>query len=429
MTSSKKRIALLFTVFTILCVGFTHPSQLVYKLEALLVAAAAFRLFYERFFKKDPLSPSARDEALTLALIVLCGTLVRLMIAREGYGNYDSRSWEIAAEAFVRGQNIYTATERYMYSPVWFWTIGFLEKIHGIFPQYSLSTCIRFFLTLVDAVTLLPLLAVASRSGISRQNTALLFYMNPVSFLLTGYHAQFENLALLFLFIGLWGFFCREIRPSFRTAWLWFFSTVSFIVKHNIFYEVIVVLNFAVRRPWVRAALFLVSCAAFLASFLLYREGGSEQILRHVFLYSSYPLKYGVGLLTQAAWPKFFFILGLFLYPFFLKSKDLLERLLSVLLFFLVFTTGVGVQYFVLPIALGALRPARGFFIYSAVTTAYLLGSYWNLGIAAFAWVPLWTVWVAAAYWWMTLSIHSEASQSSGFPRGRVHAVEKKPRQ
>ena len=105
------------------------------------------------------------------------------------------------------------------------------------------------------------------------------------------------------------------------------------------------------------------------------------------------------------------FVFALFLYPFFIRGKDLWTQALLGTLFFLTFTTGVGVQYFILPVALGAARPSRGFFVYTFVTSGFLLGSYFNMGIHALAWIPLWSVWAAAAYWWV--SVHSKPSETA----------------
>ena len=65
-----------------------------------------------------------------------------------------------------------------------------------------------------------------------------------------------------------------------------------------------------------------------------------------------------------------------------------------------------------LPVALGALRPSPGFFVYSSVTSFYLLGSYYNLHLPAFSWVPIGSVWFAALYWfWLeTRSVHPQTA-------------------
>ena len=257
----------------------------------------------------------------------------------------------------------------------------------------------RSFLTLADLLTLVVLVKIAGQRKIPAERAALFFYLNPVSFLLTGYHGQFENLAVLFLLIGVWGY--ERFKDNTKIAWLWAFSTLGLLVKHNIIYETLAALNYSVRRKWVRAALFLASCALFFAVFLPYWKEGREQIIRNVFLYSSYQIDWGVSTFFRAAWLKYFFIAALFVYPLTLRSKDLVQRLLLCALFFLVFTTGFGNQYLILPVALAALRPSKGFLIYSAAATLFLLGDQKNLDIHAFSWIPLNLVWFAAAYWWL----------------------------
>ena len=377
-------------------------TQAVYKADALLVCAAAFYLFYYLILKKRSLVSSACEGSFFLSLVIVCGTLVRLMIAREGYGNYDNRSWEIAGEIALRGGNIYQESQRYTSSPIWFWLIGLLKKAQTFFPALGLGFFVRAFLTGIDLLTLGVLLALADRQRISRAATAVFFYLNPVSFLLTGYHGQFENLALFFLLVGLWGYFYFEKRTVLKTAWLWVFSSAGLITKHIIFYETLAALRFSVKKTWVQAVLFLLSCAAFFAVFLPYWKEGGEAIIRNVFLYSSYPMDYGISTFFRTTWLKYLFIAGLFVYPLLLTSKDLVKRLLLCALFFLVFTTGFGNQYLVLPIALGALRPSKGFLIYTFAATLYLLGDQTNIYVRAFSWVPLNLVWVAAVHWWAT---------------------------
>ena len=396
-------------------------AQTSYKLCAALTAALTF-VFYHRFSKDRFSDPRGR----VFVLVVLCGTLVRLMIAWHGYGNYDGRSWEIIGDIASHGGNVYLETTRYNTSPVWFWTLGLLKKAHSALPALPFGFIVRSFLTLVDLATLWVLTAIARRKGVPPLQVALLFFLNPVSFLLTGYHGQFENLALLFLLLGVWAsppdHPPDQVRWG-RVGWLWFFATLGLIVKHNIFYEVIAALNASVRKKWVAVALFLASCGLFFAAFLPYWKEGGERIVQNVFLYSSYQLDYGVSTFFRAAWIKYLFIAGLFLYPLVLREKDLIKRLLLCSLFFLVFTTGFGNQYLILPVALAALAPSRGFFVYSAVATLFLLGDQKNLGIPIFSWIPPNAVWLAAVYWFF--SIHPKPAKTSGLAGLQVHPLKK----
>jgi hypothetical protein len=367
-------------------VSVPEIAQVLYKSFAVLTALAALTLFWRR-----PLESSSR----TFWLLVALGLGVRVMIAWHGYGNYDGRSWEIAADAASAGTNVYLETDRYQYTPLWFYVLGFLKRVHNTLPStVSFGTLVRLFLTLCDLATLGVLAAIGRKKKAEAVSLTLFFFLNPVSFLLTGYHGQFENLAILLLLIGVW----REKERN----WLWLFSTAGMLMKHNIFYEALACLRHSVKDLRRVTILFAVSCAAFFALFLPYWELARREIVRNVFLYSSYPMDYGIGTWLREDWAKWMFVAGLVVYPLALKTADLVHRLLLCALFFLVFTTGFGNQYLVLPIALGALRPSKAFFLYSTVATLFLLGDQTNLGIAYFHWMPLNAVWAAAALWWVS---------------------------
>ncbi len=345
-----------------------------------------------------------------IILIIFIGTIIRLLLAYMCYGNYDMESWEIVADIAQRGGNVYAETDRYNYSPLWFMLIGFLKGIHLQFPSFSFHFMVRSFLCGVDLVTLLFLLLIAKEEKISKIKTALFFYLNPVSFLITGYHGQFENLAILMVIIGVFSYLKLRNKPIGRKIILWFFATLGMIVKHNIFYEVIICLNFVIKRFWVKIFLFAISSLIFMLFFVPYWNIGSKRIIQNVFLYSSNVGLYGISSLFKLSLLKYLFILGLFIYPFYIKSQDITKQCLLGALFFLVFTTGIGVQYFVLPIAFGTLRPSKGFIFYSIVTTLFILGSPDNVHIPIFHYFGWNIVWIGAIYWFIIENV----TQSGG---------------
>jgi hypothetical protein len=334
-----------------------------------------------------------------LLLIVLNGTIVRLIMASAYYGNFDMQSFDMIANIVTRGGNIYAITPRYNYSPVWFTILGFL-KVQ--FPDASFYFVERSFLCLVDLVTLVFLLLIANHKKMSLSKTAMLFYLNPVSFLLTGYHGQFENLAILMVVIGLFAHLKLNQRPILGTVLLWFFASMGMFVKHSIFYELIICLNTAIKRYWLKVLLFAVSVCFFLVMFIPYWSTGKEGIIQNVFKYSSYSGYYGIVSLFKLPQLKYLFIIGLFVFPLFLRGIDIIRQCLLGLLFFLAFTTGVGVQYFVLPIAIGTLCPSKGFLFYSLLTSAFILGNDNNVFVPGFSLIDWNVAWLGAAYWFFS---------------------------
>ena len=338
-----------------------------------------------------------------LCLIILNGTIIRLFLAYTRYGNYDMQSFEIVAGIVRQGGNVYRETVRYNYSPLWSMILGFLKGLHLSFPALCFHFVQRAFMCGVDLATLLFLVLIARTRKISPIKTALFFYLNPVSFLLTGYHGQFENLALLMILIGIFAYIKLKNKPFLGSSILWLFSTLGMIIKHNIFYETIICMKSVHKRYWMRGLLFAISAILFLVSFAPYWEGGKDGIIKNAFLYPAFTGVYGITGLFYFPQMQFLFILALFAFPFVIKSKDIIKQCLLGVLFFLVFTTGISIQYFILPIALGALLPSRGFAVYSMLTAMFILGDFNNVNIKLFEIFHRWNfVWLSAIYWFMT---------------------------
>lgn len=369
------------------------------ELVSLWISFVSILLFFK--YREEKIK-SEKSIIWSFTLIIFIGTIIRLLLAYMCFGNYDMKSYEIVADIVQRGGNVYAETSRYNYSPAWFSLIGFLKRIQLQFPSFSFHFVIRSFLCGVDLVTLLFLLLIANEEKISKIKTALFFYLNPVSFLMTGYHGQFENLAILMIVIGIFSYLKLRNKPIGRKIILWFFATLGMIIKHNIFYEVIICLNFVTKRFWIKVFLFVISSLIFMLLFVPYWSVGSKGIIQNVFLYSSRVGSYGISSLFKLPLLKYLFILGLFIYPFYIKSQDIIKQCLLGVLFFLVFTTGAGIQYFVLPIAFGTLRPSKGFIFYSVVTTLFILGSPDNVHMPIFSYFSWNIVWIGAIYWFIT---------------------------
>lgn len=359
---------------------------------------------------KEETMISRRVLFLILLLIIINGTIIRLVLASACYGNYDMQSYEMVADIVNEGGNVYAQTFRYNYSPLWFTLLGALRKVQLQYPAVPFHFVVRSFLCGVDLVALGFLLLIARQERKSLIKPAIFFYLNPVSFLLTGYHGQFENLAILMVMIGLYAYLKLKSNKVLGTAILWIFASAGMIVKHNIFYELIICLNAAIKRYRVKVPLFAVSVLVFLALFVPYWPQGKEGIIKNVFMYSIPGIHYGIIRLFTFMPLKYVFIAGMFLFPLFLKSEDIVEQCLLGMLFFVAFTTGFGIQYFILPIALGALRQSRGFLLYSLAGSLFILGNNNNVFVPGFHMVDRNVVWLAVMYWFITEMRNSKAA-------------------
>ena len=342
-----------------------------------------------------------------LLLVVLNGTIIRLIMASAYYGNYDMQSYEMVTDIAARGDNVYALTGRYNYSPVWFMILSFLKYVQIQLSIVSFHFVVKSFLCLVDLTTLVFLLLIASLKKISLPKVAMLFYLNPVSFLITGYHGQFENLTVLMIVIGLFAYLKLNQKPVWGITLLWFFAAAGMIIKHNVFYELIICLNRAIKRYWIKFLLFAGAVCLFLALFIPYWSTGKEGIINNVFMYSSGG---GYGIVSLLRFPqfKYLFIIGMFVFPLFLGERDIIRQCLLGFLFFITFTSGIAIQYFVLPVAIGALFPSKGFLFYCLAASMFILGSGKNVFVPGLHLLSWNIVWPGAIYWFFSELIRSK---------------------
>lgn len=163
--------------------------------------------------------------ALGLGLLALGGIGIRLDLAvREA--NFDTESYWLVSELKSQGRNVYQHTWRYNYGPGWMEVLSLMRKA-GADSAEALRMSVALLLAGVDSVLGL-LVAAASGSSIGA-----IFLLQPLSWVLSGTHSQFDNLALLWLLAAL------ALLPKEGTAPGWprllaiaFLLGVSLVFKH-----------------------------------------------------------------------------------------------------------------------------------------------------------------------------------------------------
>lgn len=368
-------------------------------------------LFLILFYR--PKNLSEKQFLAGLFLVVLSGTFIRLLLAYSYYGNYDMYSYEIVREIVASGGNVYASTTRYNYSPVWFNIIWILGTINACIPMVAFHFILRGFLTLVDLASLLVLLSIVElEKGKNRRDDlllcAILFYLNPVSYLITGYHGQFENLAILFSLIGLYLYIYSTKVKKISGLVPWIIFTFSMIVKHSVVAELLIYLNNSYKKKKDIVILFCLSVFLFLATFLPYWRQGSSGIMMNVFGYKSIEGLYGITSIINLPIFRSIFVPGLVIYPFLIQKKEIKSQMLLAMLFFLVFTSGIGIQYFVLPIAFAALIPTVYFYFYTYVASIFILSDSSNIAFLPRI-IPINLLWIVLIIWFV--GIHFSRNQ------------------
>lgn len=137
---------------------------------------------------------------LAVVLIVVLSISLKLMVSRLGH-NFDSESWMEVSNAMQKGRVVYNTTSRYNYGPIWSYILGGLSTINVHLDKFNVTDLhftVVVFLSIVDALISLLLYKMFGKIP------ALLFLLNPVAILLTGYHSQIDNVAVL---IGLFSWY------------------------------------------------------------------------------------------------------------------------------------------------------------------------------------------------------------------------------
>ncbi|HEV8611731.1 MAG TPA: hypothetical protein VGS98_16875 [Thermoanaerobaculia bacterium] len=328
------------------------------------------------------------------AVLAILGLAGRVALISTSRGGADLGHYSVVARAISRGEGIY-GTAVYNYSPVWAGVILLVDRgsrATGI----SFEGLMRTLLTGVDLLSVAVLWRIAAGRGKDPWKVAALFLANPVSIWTTGFQGQFDNVSLLFLLIAI------RVTPgqagNSPAGWPAILSlTLSIAAKQVTALHPILWIK-RVRRP----AMLLVPYAATAALFIPFLAEW-RGIRDNVVGYSGVPRSYGlselvlyderfslpIGIACLAA--------GLFTAWWLSGELDLVRSCLMVFLVVLFFAPGFGTQYAVWPLSVGVLLGGAGYFLLTATTMAWTLGSHFGIPGSG-RWMGH-LVWLSVAFW------------------------------
>jgi len=220
-----------------------------------------------------------KNRIVFITLLVI-GFGMRFLVSIRGH-NFDFDSYLIVSNIFNNGQNIYANTSRYNYGPIWFLILGFLYSLSA-HNQEIFRMLLIFSLSLVDLGIFLYL-----KKNIGNI-TAFLFFLNPISIIITGYHNQFDNLSILLGLMSL-RFFDFESNKSLslRNVIGMILIGISITTKHILFLFPFW-LSVKSKRVLNKFLIILIPTVIFLISFIPFWGMGKSGIIRNVFLYESF---------------------------------------------------------------------------------------------------------------------------------------------
>lgn len=260
-----------------------------------------------------------------IIILVILGVALRLLVTLRGF-NYDFESFLIVVNSLEQNNNIYSLTERYNYGPIWFLILRFLFKISYKNPYYF-RYAVVVFLSLVDIGIFWILLKKYGRYA------GLFFFLNPISIIISGYHNQFDNLAIL---LGLISAIILENNKNKISNKRYFLGLtilgLSLISKH-LFFLFPIWLAIKETENIKKVITIVYPYFIFLISFLPYLKEGSEGIIQNVFLYDSWNNLYFYNLFVPGIIKIFFsgrviWIAMLLFFAFYFKGKRNIDSIL-----------------------------------------------------------------------------------------------------
>lgn len=330
-------------------------------------------------------------------LLAVSSTIAKVFLAGLGH-NFDLESWALFSDLIRHGKNIYAETYRNPYGPIWAYLCASVRYVQAhLFGSESLVGFHRLL------ALLLSLVDVAIAGLLARRYSLLvgaLFLLNPVSLLITGFHTQFENLAILLALVACLYLEGKETLGLARYGLAMSVLGVSLVVKHIlIFLPLWFLFRPGASRP--KRALSLLPFAIFGASFLPFvrEERGLEGVIEHVLMYDSFHLDGFFPQLVRGFVPlkavelvfsfvpvfsgfKFVWFVAMMLTGFAVRDRRYPEQLLIYLVAVVVFSSAIADQYLTIPMAACAVYFRRWpIWWYVGASTIYLASSQSNIGM------------------------------------------------
>lgn len=305
-----------------------------------------------------------RGSTLAILVVLAAGVALRFWVSTLG-SNFDLESYRLVADIVDRGGNVYAETERYNYGPIWFYVLGVLHDLSGLFsdPAGAFRLLLIGLLTLGDA----GIWAVLHRRY--GRIAGFLFFLNPVSIIITGYHNQFDNLAIL---LGLVAMLVYAV--SFVPGLL--LLGLSLTLKHVL---LVFPLWLAIKEKGLtrKLAAAAVPPAVLALSFVPFLANGSDGIVANVIRYKGHdnaPFWHAVlpaGLQPLIS-PVALFAVAMVVLGFVWRRRNRLDLTLLYLVSLVVFAPAIANQYLAIAIPAMAVFPSAFFLPYQVISAWFL---------------------------------------------------------
>ena len=331
--------------------------------------------------KRDALSLNNDVNSTIVILSIVIGVIARYLVMSLGY-NYDFDSYKIVGEIVSRGGNVYAETSRYNYGFIFSLIQGLGYKATSLIDLGKVDFIFRVYI-----VSVLTLADVGIACWIRKNfnlNLSLLFFLNPVSIIITGYHNQFDNIAVLLALLAT-SFVDEEssnlTKKDFVSIIL---LSLSLMTKHIlfIFFGWIFLQKNKGQSIIKRLAYTFIPPAIFLLSFIPFCIGNTaalEGIVNNVFRYRSYnnfPLLRVILKIIPIPNSMYFYIYVaiMIVVGLLLRKKRFSDMMILYFASMVAFSSAIANQYLIIPvIALVVYRNKIYFWLYEIFGFIYCI--------------------------------------------------------
>jgi len=380
-----------------------------------------------------------RRTMIFLLIILTVGVVARVGLAlgsesrfhsQEYQGLHDIKAWVDAGTMILEGKNPYIESYILDFGPVWAWICALPVAIAGKLGlgPFGASVLIKSILILADIAMLALICSIAIRLGRGPVIPCALFFLNPMSIILTGYVGQFDIVSvvpiavLVLLLVREPGNSPIDTRKrAFGTGLL---TGISAAVKHSSgpLFLFLPRMFGGVRKYLLSVSVALGVFLVLLVPYIL--DGGPDSIIEDIFGQQGRSLGTGwhwllgiAGVVPSAAlqkslWALFVMLTALLVW----RSRPRKVELISLYYVTIVlFVPSFGRHYFLYPVIFGGLAYPVMTLAFSFAASAYFLSSSMFSGPLAVADSPIpeWPAFLVLAVWWVYIIISITRSKTA----------------
>lgn len=312
---------------------------------------------------------------------IAMGVIARFFVMTFGH-NFDFESYKIVGEIVSQGGNVYAETSRYNYGFIFSLIQGIGYKITAIVNIEAVDWMYRGYI-----VSVLTLADIGISCWLYKNYSikeALFFLLNPISIIITGYHNQFDNIAVLFALLAINYVDEETDRLTKKDFIAIVMLSLSLLTKHIIcvFFGWLLIRKTKKQSIIKRLCYVFIPPVMFLLSFIpfIYKnEDALSGVINNVFLYRSYnnyPIFRLIFEIISVPDEKYFviYILIMIALGILFKNYNFKDLLMIYLVAMVAFSSAIANQYLVIPIvALVVNRRKKYFLLYEFIGLIYCL--------------------------------------------------------